>query len=160
MQTRRSVFMCAHVCVQPKSDRSIELLHALCSCDGNPVASNQDSVRDTVFGSARQQLLLSLEVRENVVFILPTSDFSSSVQWIPLSVFAEQATSNYFEYFLAFVKLCAELCSGRNEASLAAVSQAFPKPAVLILAALSETVSAKVGLNHLMFVCFEVAKRL
>lgn len=138
--------MCT-VSSQPKSDRSVELLHALCSCEGRPIGSNQDSVCATLFGEAKDKLLISVRTSNDVIMVQPSVDFFDSPttpeqRWITMESFALRSSPEYFAYFLAFVRLCAETCLGRNTSSLERVAGAFPKDTIMRLAAIADNPTA------------------
>jgi hypothetical protein len=93
--------------VQSKSDRSVELLHALCSCDGHAIPSNQDSIRQTIFVNERAKLLLKVKLENGQLFVQPTSDYAAYTArktgpavtqdtWLPFLPFLRDVSKDYF----------------------------------------------------------------
>ncbi len=110
------------------------LLTALCSVNGEAVASNQGDICEILFDNERDNLMMPLRMngRDVEVFVRDSGNAASDDDGdhVLLPMFKKDSELNdsgrLYEYFVASLDLVAELCLDRNYKGINELEPIFP----------------------------------
>lgn len=124
-----------NLATQEKDTKTVDILRAICICDGKPMIKNQKELSLQIFNNAKLVETLIYPIRRvgNEVEVQAIDLLSC---WYLLSQYepkynelkeadSEKRLKSY-EYFVASVNLCADLCMERNYLAIEALQKLYP----------------------------------
>lgn len=106
----------------------IQLLKAICSCNGDPIINNQNDIAKVLLEDEDSRTFLMMPVRMkndgNVDVLMDSTRQGGQGNWMCLSLYRKFKKKTY-GYFLSLIDLTAELCLGRNRKALDTLQEMY-----------------------------------
>lgn len=114
---------------QPLHERFLNLLCGLCSCNSRAIASNQDSVHETILENEEVKQQLFFDIKEEMdkgqlhTLVYVRDDMNQDkIQKVAIanlhSYFTEKGDLRLYNYFQSLIKLSSSICFMRNYRSI------------------------------------------
>lgn len=106
--------------IQNRERQLIQLLKAICSCNGEPIINNQNDIVKILLEDDHSRTFLMMPVRmknDGTADVLITTEQKKVGEWTPLLNYRKFKKETY-GFFLSLIDLSAELCLGRNSRAL------------------------------------------